>query len=215
MFHSIIMRCFACVIPSSSIMIKDREVASFRIILTSSISNANADFFSIGTSWLAVRRKKWSYLGTRAWVHGTNSPQLAKRAATRTDLISVDFPLMLGAVNRNRPWSSTSFRVAVERRIQYGDKPFSVIRAPHPVIEPELDIEPELEPRAPSEGSLSPLAVSSKSTNSGIHHSWHNFKLKKLESTYFKVMHSFGSLHVAQGNCINANSVVEVIDIDI
>lgn len=106
------------IVPNSSIMMRELGEESSSTIRMSSISRAKADFPSDGTSWLLVRKKKWSYLGTCALLHGTNSPQLASSAATKIERIRVDFPLMLGAVKRNIPCSSKSLSAAVDRSIQ-------------------------------------------------------------------------------------------------
>ena len=75
----------------------DLSVESLSMILTSSISRANADLPSLGMSYDAVRRKNESNCGMRAEEQGTSRPHVAKRAVTREERMRVDLPLMLGA----------------------------------------------------------------------------------------------------------------------
>ena len=109
--------------PISSSITSERRVHSDAITATSSISWANADLPSAGTSNAPVRRKNASYRGTVADATGARRPQFASSAATSVARISDDFPAIFGAVSSQIPSRSKPLAAASERAIQYGHRP--------------------------------------------------------------------------------------------
>mmetsp|Transcript_43039 Transcript_43039/g.107087 ORF Transcript_43039/g.107087 Transcript_43039/m.107087 type:complete len:201 (+) Transcript_43039:716-1318(+) len=109
--------------PISSSMINDLCPHSLVSTCKSSISCANDDFPSDGTSNDAVRTKYPSYRGTSPPWTGASSPAFARSATTVVERINVDFPAMLGAVSIQIPFHVKEFLAAACSGIQYGQIP--------------------------------------------------------------------------------------------